>query len=98
MSKPKLLIVEDDDDLRRQMRWALADDYDVVLAGDRAAALEAVREHHPPVVTLDLGLPPEAQGAAEGFATLADIQRVDEAPKVVVITGREERDYALRAV
>jgi len=98
MSKPKLLIVEDDDDLRRQMRWALADDYDVVLAGDRAAALEAVREHRPPVVTLDLGLPPEAQGAAEGFATLADIQRVDEAPKVVVITGREERDYALRAV
>jgi two-component system NtrC family response regulator len=98
MDKPKLLIVEDDEDLRRQMRWALADEYEVVLAGDRPAALEALRAHRPPVMTLDLGLPPDAQGAAEGFATLAEIQRVDGAPKVVVITGREERDYALRAV
>ena len=98
MDKPKLLIVEDDEDVRRQMRWALADEYEVVLAGDRVAALEAVRAHQPPVVTLDLGLPPEAQGAAEGFATLDEIQQVDQAPKVVVITGREEREYALRAV
>jgi two-component system NtrC family response regulator len=98
MDRPKLLIVEDDEDVRRQMRWALADEYDVLLAGDRAAALEAVRAHRPPVVTLDLGLPPEAQGAAEGFATLADIQQLDGAPKVVVITGREEREHALRAV
>src|SRR5438034_11169795 len=97
MDKPKLLIVEDDEDVRRQMRWALADEYEVVLAGDRAAALEAVRAHQPPVVTLDLGLPPEAQGAAEGFATLDEIRQVDQAPKVVVITGREEREYALRA-
>jgi two-component system NtrC family response regulator len=97
-TKPKLLIVEDDEDVRRQMRWALADEYDVLLAGDRAAALEAVRTHRPQVVTLDLGLPPEAQGAAEGLATLAEIQQLNEAPKVVVITGREERDFALRAV
>ena len=45
MDKPKLLIVEDDEDVRRQMRWALADEYEVVLAGDRVAALEAVRAH-----------------------------------------------------
>src|SRR5438034_8898038 len=98
MDKPKLLIVEDDEDVRRQMRWALADEYEVVLAGDRVAALEAVRAHQPPVVTLYLGRPPEAQGAAEGFATLDEIRQVDQAPKVVVITGREEREYALRAV
>jgi len=96
--KPKLLIVDDDEDLRRQMRWALADEYEVLLAGDRLAAIDTVRAHRPSVVTLDLGLPPDAQGAAEGFATLMQIQQLEDPPKVVVITGREERDYALRAV
>jgi two-component system NtrC family response regulator len=96
--KPKLLIVDDDEDLRRQMRWALADEYEVLLAGDRLAAIDTVRAQRPSVVTLDLGLPPDAQGAAEGFATLMQIQQLEDPPKVVVITGREERDYALRAV
>jgi two-component system NtrC family response regulator len=96
--KPKLLIVDDDEDLRRQMRWALADEYEVLLAGDRLAAVDAVRAQRPSVVTLDLGLPPDAQGAAEGFATLMQIQQLEDPPKVVVITGREERDHALRAV
>jgi two-component system NtrC family response regulator len=96
--KPKLLIVDDDEDLRRQMRWALADEYEVLLAGDRLAAIDAVRAQHPSLVTLDLGLPPDAQGAAEGLATLLQIQQVEDPPKVVVITGREERDHALRAV
>jgi two-component system NtrC family response regulator len=96
--KPKLLIVDDDEDLRRQMRWALADEYEVLLAGDRLAAVDTARAQRPSVVTLDLGLPPDAQGAAEGFATLMQIQQLEDPPKVVVITGREERDYALRAV
>jgi two-component system, NtrC family, response regulator len=97
-SKPRLLIVDDDEDLRRQMRWALADEYEVLLAGDRLAAIDTVRAQRPAVVTLDLGLPPDAQGAAEGFATLLQIQQLEDPPKVVVITGREERDYALQAV
>jgi two-component system NtrC family response regulator len=96
--KPRLLIVEDDEDVRMQMRWALADEYEVLLAGDRLAAVDAVRAQRPSVVTLDLGLPPDAQGAAEGFATLMQIQQLEDPPKVVVITGREERDHALRAV
>jgi two-component system NtrC family response regulator len=96
--KPKLLIVDDDEDLRTQMRWALGDEYDVVLAADRIAALEMLRLHRPPVVTLDLGLPPDAGGAAEGLAALTQMQRLPEPPKVVVITGREEREYALQAV
>jgi two-component system NtrC family response regulator len=98
VAKPKLLIVDDDEDLRRQMRWALADEYEVLLAGDRLAAIDTVRSQHPVLVTLDLGLPPDAQGAAEGLATLLQIQQVEDPPKVVVITGREERDHALRAV
>jgi two-component system, NtrC family, response regulator len=96
--KPKLLVVEDDEDVRMQMRWALADEYEVLLAGDRLAAVDTVRAQRPSVVTLDLGLPPDAQGAAEGFATLLQIQQLEDPPKVVVITGREERDHALRAV
>jgi two-component system, NtrC family, response regulator len=98
-AKPKLLIVEDDEDLRTQMRWALADEYEVLLAGDRPGALEMLRSQRPPVVTLDLGLPPDAGGATEGFATLEQIERLaDPPPKVVVITGRAERDFALKAV
>jgi two-component system NtrC family response regulator len=96
--KPKLLIVDDDEDLRTQMRWALAGDYEVILAGDRLAALEILRAQRPALVTLDLGLPPDAGGASEGFAALTQIQRLPEPPKVVVITGREEREHALRAV
>ena len=70
MPKPKLLIVDDDEDLRTQMRWALADDYEVLLAADRPGALEMLRSQRPPVVTLDLGLPPDAGGASEGLAAL----------------------------
>ena len=98
MPKPKLLIVDDDEDLRTQMRWALADDYEVLLAADRPGALEMLRSQRPPVVTLDLGLPPDAGGASEGLAALAQIERLADPPKVVVITGRAERDYALKAV
>ena len=54
---PVLLIVEDDEGLQRQLKWAY-EGYQVVLAGDRASAIEAVRLHEPAVVTLDLGLPP----------------------------------------
>jgi two-component system NtrC family response regulator len=98
MSKPRLLVVDDDPHLRTQMRWALADEYDVVLAEDRHQALAAIAAQPVDVVTLDLGLPPRAQNAEEGFATLCALLEGDPAAKVVVITARAERDHALRAV
>ena len=98
MEKPTVLIVDDDEDLRTQMKWALTADYEVLLAEDRPRALELFRAARPPVVTLDLGLPPRAQGVEEGFATLAEIQQLDPTGKVIVITGREEREFALQAV
>jgi hypothetical protein len=58
---PVLLVVEDDEGLQRQLKWAY-EGYEVVLAGDRASALEALRLHEPTVVTLDLGLPPDPDG------------------------------------
>ena len=67
-----LLIVEDDEGLQRQLKWAY-DGYEVICAGDRAQAIEALRAHEPAVVTLDLGLPPDPDGTDEGFATLEEI-------------------------
>ncbi len=98
MEKPKLLIIEDDDDLRVQMKWALAQDYEVLLAGDRPEALEAVRLHQPAVATLDLGLPPAPGDPREGFQALADMLAADPFLKVVVITGQGEKENALAAV
>jgi two-component system, NtrC family, response regulator len=98
MSKPSLLVVDDDEDLRTQMKWALSNDYEVVLAGDRTEGLERLREVRPAVVTLDLGLPPKAAGVEEGFAALEGIQQAEPGTKVIVITGRDERKHALLAV
>jgi two-component system NtrC family response regulator len=95
--KPKLLIVDDDTGIQRQLRWAL-DQYEVILAGDRRSALDLFEEEAPPVVTIDLGLPPDPDGATEGFATLeAILQRAPET-KTIVVTGNEDRGNALRAV
>jgi two-component system NtrC family response regulator len=98
MDKPKLLIVDDDEDLRTQMKWALAQDYEVFLAEDRPSALEAVRTRKVPVVTLDLGLPPWPASVEEGFATLAEILSIDPLMKVIIATGRGEKEHALRAI
>ena len=97
MSKPVLLVVEDDPGLQRQLRWAY-DGYEVVVAGDRGEALAAVREHQPAVVTLDLGLPPDPDGTAEGFATMAAIQALRPDAKIIVASGHGERASALQAI
>jgi two-component system NtrC family response regulator len=96
--EPKvLLIVEDDEGLQRQLKWAY-DGYQVVVAGDRASAIEMLRAHEPAVVTLDLGLPPDPDGTDEGFATLAEILQLKPDTKVVVATGHGARESATRAV
>jgi two-component system NtrC family response regulator len=97
MAKPKLLIVEDDEGLCSQYRWAFPD-CDVVLAHNRTQALAALRKDNPPVVLMDLGLPPDPDGVSEGFATLEEAQRVAPQTKVIVVTGNGERKVALKAV
>ncbi len=92
-----LLVVEDDEGLQRQLKWAY-EDYQVVIAGTREQAITALREHEPAVVTLDLGLPPDPDGTSEGFATLEEIRRLMPATKVIVATGHGARESALRAV
>src|SRR5918997_3676434 len=95
--KPKLLIVEDDEGLQRQLRWAY-DDYEVLVASDRAAAIDLVRAEEPPVVTLDLGLPPDPDGVTQGFAVLEAILSLRPGTKVIVASGHGARESALRAI
>jgi two-component system NtrC family response regulator len=92
-----LLIVEDDPGLQKQMRWSF-DAHETLVAGDRESALTLVRRHEPPVVTLDLGLPPDADGASEGLATLEQILALAPDTKVIVVTGNQDRANAVKAV
>jgi two-component system NtrC family response regulator len=98
VGKTKLLIVEDDESARIHMRWALGRDYEVFLAEDGTCALQVFRRERPSVVTLDLGLPPRPREVEEGFIALGAILDEDPRAKVVVITGRDERQHALRAI
>ena len=92
-----LLIVEDDPALQKQIRWAF-DNYETLTAGDRESALALVRRHQPPVVTMDLGLPPDPDSVSEGFKLLEQILAIAPQTKVIVLTGQNDRSNALRAV
>jgi two-component system NtrC family response regulator len=94
----RLLIVEDDPGLQSQMRWCFSDQIEVSVAADRDSALTALRRMEPQVITLDLGLPPDAGGASEGFALLEEILRLAPMTKVIVVTGREDKENAVKAI
>ena len=94
---PKLLIVEDDPGLQAQLKWAY-EDFDVLVAGDRQTAIALLRAEEPPVVTLDLGLPPDPDGVSEGFAILDEIMALKPDTKVIVASGHGARESALRAI
>jgi two-component system NtrC family response regulator len=95
--KSKLLVVDDDQGLRGQLRWAF-DDCEVLLAGDRREALAEVKKEKPSVVLLDLGLPPDPHGPTEGLATLEGILSLAPETKIIVMSGQTQRDYAVQAV
>lgn len=95
--RKKLLIVEDDPGLQKQLKWAY-EDFDVFIAGDRQSAIDLLRAEVPDVVTLDLGLPPDPDGTTEGFATMDAILSLKPDTKVIVASGHGEKDSALRAI
>ena len=92
-----LLIVEDDPALQKQICWAF-DQYETLTADDRESALAQVRRHQPPVITMDLGLPPDPDSVSEGFRLLEEILTIAPETKVIVLTGQNDRSNALRAV
>ena len=95
--KPPLLIVEDDEGLQAQLKWAY-DDFAVVIAGTRESAIAALRSEAPAVVTLDLGLPPDPDGTSEGLAVLDAIMELKPDTKVIVASGHGARESALKAI
>jgi len=92
-----LLIVDDDPGLLRQLRWAFSG-HKVYLAGTRQEATDLVRKDPVPVAIVDLGLPPDPDGASEGLSILAEILTIAPATKVIIATGNETREHALRAI
>jgi len=96
--KPLLLIVEDDPEILEQMRWALSRDHAVLEAKDRRSAVAMVRREFPPLVILDLGLPPAAEAATEGLSALSEILDCAPGTKIIVATGNSDRTHALAAV
>jgi two-component system NtrC family response regulator len=96
--KPTLLIVDDDEAIRTQMKWALSEDYDVCFAQDRREALDAFEAHSPAVTLLDLGLPPRPNDSDEGLAVLSDLLAIDNTAKVIIISGQSEKGNAIEAV
>ena len=92
-----LLIVEDDPALQKQIRWSL-DRFECLLASDRESALVQLRRHAPAVVTMDLGLPPDADSVTEGFKLLELMLAAEPDTKVIVLTGQNDQSHALQAV
>lgn len=95
--KRRIIIVEDDDGLRRQYAWALKE-FDLALVGTRKDALACVSETEPEVAIVDLGLPPDPDGGTEGLAVLESIQRLSPGTKVIIATGNEDRAHALLSI
>lgn len=94
----KLLIVDDSEEIRKQLRWGLGKEYEILPAKDGKEALLFYRRHHPKVVMLDLGLPPDPDGTDEGFRCLSEMLKLSTATKIIVVTGNDERENALKAV
>ncbi|MBU1690909.1 MAG: PEP-CTERM-box response regulator transcription factor [Gammaproteobacteria bacterium] len=95
--KPLLLIIEDDPGLQKLLRWSF-EAYEVLVAGDRESALALIRRHEPAVATMDLGLPPDPDGASEGLATLQQIRALAPDTKVIVLTGNQDHANAVKAI
>jgi len=92
-----LLVVEDNPGLQKQLKWAF-EGYQIFVANDRASAIELLKQHKTPVVTLDLGLPPDPANASEGLAALDEILAIAPHTKVIVVTGNDDRQNALKAI
>ena len=97
MSKPKLLIVDDDEGIRTQLKWGI-EGFDIITADSRQKAIEQFEVHHPKFVTLDLGLPPDVEGTSEGFSILAAILERDPKTTVIIVSASEKEVNSVKAI
>jgi len=93
----KILIVEDDPGLQKQMKWSF-EGFEIFIAGNREDALKIVTKEKPSVATVDLGLPPDPEGSTEGLATVEQILLINPNIKIIVVSGNDERINAVQAV
>jgi two-component system NtrC family response regulator len=98
MSQTKLLIVEDDEAIRIQLKYALRNEYDLAFAEDRQHALSLVPGYAPGVVSLDLALPPTPATPDEGLRTIEELLRLAPRTKIVVLSANGDRSTARRAL
>ena len=98
MEKDKILIVDDEDEIRRQLRWALSGDYEVIEASGKAKAIDLIREKKPQLLTLDICLDASLADTQEGMNILVEALNIDPKLKVIMITGNNNRELALRAI
>ena len=96
--KATVLIVDDDRMLRRQLRWALDENFRVREAETRAEAVAQLQEESIDVVLCDLQLPPDLAGISEGLAVIEAARAMRPAVPVVVITASESKQTALEAI
>ena len=94
----KLLIVDDNQDIRQQLKWGLNQDFQVLLAANAREALTSFKRERPNVVVLDLGLPPHVDSSVEGFRCLEEMLGINPAAKIIMLTGNNERENALKAM
>ncbi len=95
---PKILIVDDDEQIRKQIQWALSEEFSVFSAGDRLAAIDTFRREQMAVVLLDLGLPPHPREALEGLQALEEMIELNPLAKIIIVSGNSERQNALAAI
>ena len=96
--KKKLLIIEDENSVAKQLRWGLDKDYDITAVSDADQARPLLASGAFPVATLDLGLPPYPDTPRRGFELLEEISSMAPHTRVIVITGNAEEENAIKAI
>jgi two-component system NtrC family response regulator len=96
--KPKILLVDDEENILKQMRWALEPDYEVFTTSDEGEAMSLFEQEKPPVVTLDLSLNPQNPADLGGMRLLDQMLSLAPVTRAIVITGNDDEANAMRAV
>lgn len=98
MANNKILVVDDEEGIRNQLKWTFSKDYDVFLARDVDSAKNIVASESPDLVMLDISLTPDVGTETEGISLLQYILGLDNTIKVIMITGNDTRENALKCV